>query len=66
MRLLRLLRLLRMQRVTKTKNSRAKTGKPKQGAFPRLSVGYEHKGNYDASFSANLDMQLALSKVSRK
>jgi hypothetical protein len=63
---MRLLRLLRMQRLTKTNNSRAKTGKPKQGAFPRLSVGYEHKGNSDASFSANLDMQLALSKLSKK
>ena len=63
---MRLLRLLRMLRLAKTNNSRTKTGKPKQGAFPRLSVGYDHKGDYGASFSANLDMQLALSKVSRK
>ena len=50
----------------KANNSKKKTGQAKHGAFPRMPVGYKHKGDYDTSFSVHLEMQLALSRGSKK
>jgi hypothetical protein len=49
-------------------NSNKRTGKAKAkpGAFPRMPKDYKHKGDYHVSFSYHLDMQLALSRGTKK
>jgi hypothetical protein len=52
----------------KTRNSNKRTGKAKaqKGAFPRMPVGYKHKGDYDAAFSSHLEDRLALTRGNKK
>jgi hypothetical protein len=57
------------KKESKTKNSNKRTGKAKaqpKGAFPRMPVGYKHKGDYDVAFSSHLDDKLALVRGSKK
>jgi hypothetical protein len=56
------------KKESKTRNSNKRTGKAKaqKGAFPRMPVGYKHKGDYDAAFSSHLEDKLALSRGSKK
>jgi hypothetical protein len=51
---------------SKTNNSNKRTGKAKPGAFPRMPVGYKHKGDYDVSFSKHLEMKLELTRGRKK
>ena len=51
----------------KSNNSKKRTtGKLKPGAFPRMPVGYKHKGDYDLACSMLSDMKLALTRGIKK
>jgi len=47
-------------------NSKKKTGKAKPYTFPRMPVGYKWKGDYDTAISLHNEMQLELSRGSKK
>ena len=50
----------------KKKDSKKKTGKAKPYIFPRMPVGYKWKGDYDTTISVHIEMQLELSRGSKK
>jgi len=62
------MRKVKTKPESKTNNCNKRTGKAKAkpGAFPRMPGNYKHKGDYQASFSCHLEMQLALSRGIKK